>query len=288
MYTTPSQFHRFPQVIAMAAGLAFTAQGAFAGDLPAGADAALHAQVPQEYMDGVVAVYDPQYPPSYFIDDSGEMVGYVLDFQKAIATKLGIPVKSESSKFAGIIAGILSERYDMSYFHDSEERRLKMDIVDFQQTGTAVMVKKGNPNNLDLHDLCGHKIGVATGSKQGLELVPRLQEECTSNGKSEFEVLNFAGPNEGSLAVKTGRIDGWLDGAPYAGYMVRQNEDLFEKAPTADLSGVSGFAFRKGDPMAKVFKAAAEALIADGTYQEILNDWHIGELALPAPMINGE
>jgi len=40
--------------------------------------------------------------------------------------------------------------------------------------------------------------------------------------------------------------------------------------------------------MAQVFKAAAEALIADGTYQKILDDWHIGELALDAPLINGE
>lgn len=273
--------------VAAVLGLSASATAAQAQTIPEGADPALHERVPAEYKDGISTVYDPQYPPSYFIDEDNTVAGYVIDLQNAIGTKLGVPIKLESAKFAGIVAGIQGKRYDASYFHDSAERREIMEIVAMQQTGTAVLVKKGNPANLDLHDLCGRKIGVANGSTQALDVLPRLQEECAKAGEPEIESFTFAGPNEGSLAVQTGRVDGWLDGAPYAGYVVMQNPDAFEKTPTADLTGRSGFAFRKDDPMAELFRDAAKAIIADGTYQKILDHWRIPELALATPLING-
>lgn len=288
-FSTPKFIGRIGLAVAATLAATFVAQPSRAqDDLPEGADPALHAKVPEEYRDGLVTVYDPQYPPSYYVDENGEMAGYVIDFHKAVATKLGIPVKAEAAKFAGIISGILGGRYDMSYFHDTVERREKMDIVDFQRTGTNVMVKAGNPADIDLHELCGHKIGVTSGGQQGLELLPRLQAECAERGEPKIEALNFPGPNEGSLAVKTGRIDGWLGDAPYTGYIIKQSNGIFDKTPTADLTGVSGFAFRKGDPMAELVKEAAAALIADGTYEQILADWNITQLALDAPLMNGE
>ncbi|MGF7160877.1 polar amino acid transport system substrate-binding protein [Rhodoligotrophos appendicifer] len=253
-----------------------------------GADPAVQAQVPEKYRSGITAVYDPQYPPSYYIDENNKMVGYVLDFQHAIATKLGIPVKEEQAKFSGIVAGILGGRYDFSAFHDTPERREKMDIADITRTGTSVMVRAGNPDGLDLYELCGHKIGATQGGAQYLELLPKLQAKCTEKGEPEIEVSVFAGPNEGSLAVKTGRIQGWLDGAPYIGYIIKNSNNEFEKTATSDVTGVSGFAFRKGDPMAPLFKQALQSMIDDGSYQKLMAEWKIPELALEKALINGQ
>ena len=50
----------------------------------------------------------------------------------------------------------------------------------------------------------------------------------------------------------------------------------------------SGFAFKKGDPMAPLFKEALGALMEDGTYMKVLEDWHMTEMALEAPLLNGE
>jgi len=253
-----------------------------------GADAALQAKVPDAYRGGLVAVYDPQYPPSYFIDESGKMVGYVLDFQNIIAAKLGIESKAEQSKFAAIIPGILGGRYHTSYFHDTPERREKMDFVDVHQTGTVVMVQAGNPDGLDLNDLCGHTVGVTSGGHQQLELLPRLQKKCEERGEPAIKELAFSGLNEGSLAVRSGRVQGWLGDAPSVGYIIKQTKDAFAKTPTADLTGFSGFAFKKGDPMALVVKEALGALIKDGTYMKVLSEWHMAEMALDAPLLNGK
>lgn len=273
---------RFPTGhFVMAATLSFgiSAQ-AMAQTAPEGADPDLFAQIPEEYRDGLTAVYDPQYPPSYFIDENGEMAGYVIDLQKAVGAKLGLEVSMESAKFAGIIAGIMSERYDTSYFHATEERRETMDMIEFQRTGTSVMVAADNPAGLDLHELCGKTVGTATGGSQSLTLMPVLQEECAERGEAEIVEMNFPGPNEGSLAVKTGRVDGWLGDAPYTGYIMKQSRGMFTKTPTSDLTGASGFAFRKGDPMAELFSAALAAIIEDGTYAEIMADWEISDLSV--------
>jgi polar amino acid transport system substrate-binding protein len=253
-----------------------------------GADPALQAKVPDAYRDGLVAVYDPQYPPSYFINESGEMVGYVLDFQKIISTKLGIKSKAEQAKFAAIIPGILGGRYHTSYFHDTPERREKMDFVDVHRTGTVVMVRAGNPDGLDLDKLCGHTVGVTSGGQQQLELLPRLQKKCEEGGKPAIKELAFSGLNEGSLAVRSGRTQGWLGDAPSVGYIIKQTNGAFSTTPTADLSGYSGFAFKKGDPMAPLVKEALSALIKDGTYRKVLEDWHMAGMALDAPLLNGK
>src|SRR5690606_26174155 len=114
-----------------------------------------------------------------------------------------------------------------SAFHDTPERREKMDFADITRTGTAVMVRAGNPDGLDFYELCGHKVGAAQGGQQYLELLPKLQAKCTEEGKPEIEVLLFSGPNEGSLAVKTGRIQGWLGDAPYTGYVIKNSKVAF-------------------------------------------------------------
>lgn len=253
-----------------------------------GVDATLQARVPDAYHNGLVAVYDPQYPPSYFIDDSGKMVGYVLDFQDAIATKLGIANTAEQAKFASIIPGILGARYHASYFHDTPERREKMDFVDVHQTGTVVMVRAGNPDALDLNELCGHSVGVASGGHQQLELMPKLQKECSDRGEPAIEELAFSGLNEGSLAVRAGRVQGWLGDAPSVGYIVKQTGNVFETTPTPYLTGYSGFAFKKGDPIVPLVRDALAGLIEDGTYAKVLADWHMESMALEAPLVNGE
>lgn len=248
----------------------------------------LAAKVPDEYAAGLVSVYDPQYPPSYFIDEDGNMVGYVLDFQEQLAAKLGLDSRAEQAKFAGIIPGILGGRYHTSYFHDTPERREQMDFVDVHQTGTVVMVAPDNPEGLDLHELCGHTVGVTSGGHQQLELMPQLQEECAERGEPAIKELAFSGLNEGSLAVRTGRAQAWLGDAPSVGYIIKQTDGAFATTPTAHLTGYSGFAFKKGDPMAEVFKDALGALMEDGSYMQILEDWNMAETALDVPLLNGE
>lgn len=269
---------------AVFAGATFLVAGVHA----AGVSEKLQAKVPEEYGKQFIGVYDPQYPPSYFIDEQGEMAGYVLDFQHAVAERLGLESVAEQAKFASIIQGVLSNRYNVSYFHDTPERREKMDFVDVHSTGTVVMVKKGNTKDIDLDNLCGFKVGVAAGAHQQLELMPKLQEQCAEEGKPEIQELAFSGMNEGSMAVSTERADAWLGDSPAVGYTIKQTGGQFEVTPTPHIIGYSGFAFTKGDPMAQVVQEAINEMIQDGSYLEILKDWNMESMALDKALLNGE
>ncbi len=283
--THPTRQHRYTAL--MATGL-LAGAGAMSAASAAEVNKELQANVPDEYNNELIGVYDPQYPPSYFIDDEGDMVGYALDFQHAVADKLGIKSTAKQAKFASIIQGILGKRYNTSYFHDTPERREKMDFVDVHRTGTVVMVKSGNPDDLDLHQLCGHKVGVASGAHQQIELMPELQKECADNDQPEIEEYAFSGLNEGSMAVRTGRVQGWLGDSPSVGYIIKQTGDQFETTPTPHLTGYSGFAFAKGDPMANVVLDAIADMVDDGSYMAILENWHMESMALDAPVLNGD
>src|SRR5690606_30558198 len=121
-----------------------------------------------------------------------------------------------------------------------------------------------------------------------LELMPKLQKECADRGEPAIEEMAFSGLNEGSLAVRTGRTQGWLGDAPSVGYIIKQTENVFETTPTPYLTGYSGFAFPKGDPIAPVIRDALGALIKDGSYIKILQDWHMESMAIDAPLLNGK
>jgi polar amino acid transport system substrate-binding protein len=248
----------------------------------------LHAQIPEKYRSGMTAVYDPQNPPSYFLDENSKLVGNIIEIQDLVAAKLGLKLRVEQAKFSGIIAGLLGSRYDLSAFQDTPERRAQMDFVDFLKTGTSVLVRKGNPVGLDFNTLCGRKIGTAHGSNQAVNILPRLQAKCAADGKPAIEVVVLPGPNEGALALKAGRVEGWIDATPYIGYMITNSKGEFEKTKTSDVVGVTGFAFRKGDPMVPLFKQAVQAVMNDGSYMKVIEKWNVHDLALDRPLVNGE
>lgn len=275
-------------IAVLAIGLSGCVRQSDADGAPEPGNEGVAETLPEEYQDGITAVYDPQYPPSYFVGDSGDVEGYVIELQEKVAEIIGVPVTTEEAKFEGIITGIQSSRYDISYFHATAERRDSLDFVGLHETGSSVLVAKGNPAGIDLNDICGATIGITQGGQQGIELLPKLQDDCEAAGSEPIEASAFSGPNEGSVAVQTGRIDGWLGDAPYNSYIVKENPEDFEQAETIDLSGVSGFAFRQDDPLADVFLQASQELM-DGTgYEDVLTEWEMSGLMIDSPMANEE
>jgi polar amino acid transport system substrate-binding protein len=69
---------------------------------------------------------------------------------------------------------------------------------------------------------------------------------------------------------------------------VKESGDKF--ALTGDAYGkvYHGVALPKGSEMVEPIAHAFKAIMEDGTYQEILENWGLGEAAIPEPLINGE
>jgi len=136
------------------------------------ANAKIAAEVPAAIKSkGTLTVAtDATYPPNEFVASNGTTVtGWDPELAQALASVLGLKVKLVNATFATIIPGIQSGKYglSMSSFTDTKERQKVVDFVTYFTAGTSFYVKtSGGPTINSLADLCGHSVGVETGTTQ--------------------------------------------------------------------------------------------------------------------------
>ena len=83
-------------------------------------------------------------------NDKNELVGFDIDFAEALAKELGVKVKFVPSAWDGIIPGLDAKRFDMilSSMNVTDERKKKVDFVEYFGVGQILAVKTGNPLNI--------------------------------------------------------------------------------------------------------------------------------------------
>jgi polar amino acid transport system substrate-binding protein len=251
------------------------------------ANETLASKVPDEFADGIVEATDPSYPPSNFIDENGDQVGYGNDLTDAIVAVLDIPIKRERVDFASIIPGIEAGRYTTSRFNITEERLQKFDMVSVTTLGTSLLTKANNPGGLDLDDLCGQSVGVEAAGEQATVTLPTWDKACKSAGKPGIDFQTFPGSDETILAVKSGRVDGAVMETFIVGYAAKQDSSV-EVVESSDARGEWGFAFEKGSGMAQLFGQAINELIESGVYADVLDEWGVADIAITEVHVNGE
>jgi len=71
------------------------------------------------------------------------------------------------------------------------------------------------------------------------------------------------------------------------GYAVKQTGDKLEIIGQAYDTAPYGFAVKKSSGMAEAVLEVVKALIADGTYKQVLEKWGVQDGAITDPVING-
>ncbi|MFJ1752311.1 ABC transporter substrate-binding protein [Kitasatospora sp. NPDC088134] len=258
----------------------------------AAADPALAALVPAEVKSAgkLVVAADASYAPNEFKDEKGDIVGMDVDLAKAVAQKLGLTADVQNADFTSIIPGISSNKYQlgMSSFTDTKEREKTVDMVTYFTAGSAAAVKKGNPDKINLDDLCGKKVAVQTGTTQADEVKDTRNPDCTKAGKPTI-------PNDGDKftlqtdvtgALVAGRDQVMLADSPVIDYALKQTGGQLEKIGSTYDSAPYGIVVAKGSGLTKAVQGAITALIADGTYKQILDKWGVAAGAVTTSEIN--
>jgi len=270
-----------------------TSAGAAASSvIPAPAkDDALAAQVPQSVSaDGkIVFGTDASYPPNEFTAPDGTtIIGMDVDLGTAVAQKLGLTAEFQNSAFPGIIPGIQGAKYElgMSSFSVNPERVQTVDMVSYFIAGTSVGVKAGNPDNINADDLCGKAVGVQAGTVQVEDIAARNQK-CTEEGKPAIQVTELQAQTDVTLALNSGRIVAMLADSPVVDYAVKQSEGGLEAIGTPYDTAPYGIVLNKGQTeFAQAVQGAVQALIEDGTYLQILDQYGVANGAIPTSEIN--
>lgn len=253
-------------------------------------DDAIAAMLPDSITkDGKLTIgAELTYAPAEFVDADGKTPqGYDIDLAKALAAVFGLKVDVVSSSFDSIIPSV-GTKYDLgiSGFTVDEDRLDAANWVTYGKAGMTYAVKKGNPNKIDVNNLCGVKIAAQTGTVEE-ESAKETAAACKKAGKDEAEVQSFDQQTAAATAVVSGKADVFYADTPVTGYAIQQTDGQLETlGDDTDVSPL-GIAVAKGDDKTtQAVEKAVAKLIEDGTYKKIFDGWGAEGVMIDAPKVN--
>lgn len=271
--------------------------GGNAGGIPTGAlpsvaaDTALAAQVPDAVKkDGAISVgSDTTYAPSEFLAADGKtIVGFDVDLFTLVAKKLGLKANFQTAPFDSIIAGVGSGKYEagVSSFTINADREGQANMVSYYNAGTQWATKKGNPGKVDPENACGKKIAVQKGTVQVDDLTAR-SKKCTDAGKPAITMDQYDAQSDATAAIVSGKDEAGLADSPVMAYAVRQTNGQLELLGSIYDSAPYGYVVPKDQTQfAQALQGAVQALMADGSYQKVLQKWNVQAGALSKSEVN--
>ncbi|MET9830497.1 ABC transporter substrate-binding protein [Streptomyces sp. NPDC006385] len=253
---------------------------------------------------GVIKVgSDIAYPPVEYME-GGKAVGIDPDLADALGKQLGVKFEFQNAKFAQLIVGLQSERFDvvMSAMTDTKDRQNGIDsdtgkkvgngidFVDYFTAGTSILVQKGNPKGIkSLDDLCGRVVALqkATTSE---DVAKAQSKKCTEDGKKAITLQTFDTDPEALLRLKQGASVADLNDFPVAAYNAKTSgggKD-FEVVGDQIEAGPYGIGVSKENTQLRdAIQAAMNAIIENGEYKKIMEKWNVTDGAVTEAKING-
>ncbi|GAA3049885.1 ABC transporter substrate-binding protein [Kitasatospora albolonga] len=264
-------------------------------------DGALHDALPASVKKAgkVRVATDVPYPPfeMYVAEGKSEMTGLDHDLGQALGAKLGVRFEFQAQKFDGIVPAIQAGKYDaaISAITDNKEREQVVDFVTYSNSGTGIMVAKGNPEKIvTLDDLCGKKAAVQTGTNQQ-KLLTKHQDACKAAGKPAIDIQAFPKDSDAQLALRSGKVVADVLTKPAAGWTAKtaDNGTAFQLVDDPAATGgynasPNGIAISKSLPeLTDAVQKALQQLIDDGSLAKIYDTYGVASIAVPKAVKNG-
>ncbi|CAB4806430.1 unannotated protein [freshwater metagenome] len=230
-------------------------------------------------------------PLEYTKKDGVTFTGVDYDLAQAIGKKLGVKIKYSNSDFGTLIPMLQSKRVDivLSFATVTLARQETVDFIQYSQSGTGILVAKGNPANIrSLDDLCGKNVGLQSGAVQ-VPIAAEQSVKCVAAGKEAVNVQEMGTDAEVRILLRSGRIDADLLDAPVAAYAVTSAPADYQIVPGANYAArPHGIMLLKGNTkLLKVIQTAVQQIMDDGSYKKILAKYNVPNLGLKVAKING-
>lgn len=281
--------------VALAAAAAFVLTGCVNNEAPpsgesnggsVSADEELTSLVPEDIASaGVLKIgVDASYAPNEFEADDGSVTGWDAELAEAVAAKLGLEVEWEKNLFDAILPKVAGGTLDLGWssFTDNAERQAQVDFVDYYSAGLQFAKTAGSE---DLTEYCGVTIAIqaSTTSEQFLQAE---SDACVAEGKEAVDMLKSDGQDEATNNAVLGRADYMLADSPITQYGVAQSDGALELSGDIFDSAPYGVVIEKDGELVEAIQAAMQALIDDGTYLEILEEWGVEAGAVTEATVN--
>lgn len=249
---------------------------------------ALAAKVPDKIAeDGVLtAGIDPNFPPMGYLQ-RGEAVGADLDLMSAIAQRLGLRAQFVEDAYALLVPGVAAGRFEtaISALSIDDNDLQNADMLTYYKSGSQLAVRPPAKKRFGPANLCKRKIAVLEGSVQHSQLTER-SANCTENKKKPIRIVTFPSQAPATQAVIDGKAYGTLaDSAVIQNAVESSGGQLVANGKPFEVSPLGIAIAAQRNKLARVMKQALEAMMEDGTYQQILDEWRISQGAITEPKI---
>ena len=213
------------------------------------------------------------YPPYEFhalIDGKDTIVGFDIEFAKAIGEALGVEVEIQDMDFTAVLTGVETGLIDVGIaaINPDPVRDETMDFSDiyFKSTYTVLINKNSVEDYKSLEDLNGKMIGAQLGT---------VQEEMANSQIQDAQVVALAKITDLVLQLKTGLIDAIVVEVPVADSYAKQNDDIVT-VPEIDFSdsGMEGGSVVVAANGETELLAEINKVIADLQAQGKIEEWN--------------
>jgi len=151
---------------------------------------------------------EPGYMHFEMKDKKGRIIGYDVDMAKKMAKEMGVKLKLVPTSWDGIIAGLLTGKYDiiMSGMTITQQRNLKINFADpYVVVGQTMMIRK---------ELAGKIKSAADLDKPEYTVVTKLGvtgEIATKKFFKKAKIVTFETESDAASEVLNGKADNWLN-----------------------------------------------------------------------------
>lgn len=239
---------------------------------------------------------DIPFPPMEMYDENQNLTGFDFDLAQALGARLGVKLEMRKQAFDSIIPSLQSGKHDiiMSGMNDTPERQKTLDFVEYFHAGFSILVRAGNPENIaNVLDLCGKNVAVQKATVQA-EILRSYDDQCTAKGSSPINISELPLETDVQTAVRSGKAVADVVDSAVAAYSAQTAGDgkIFEvikdpENPAGYNPVYTGIGVLKKDTeLSHALMLAMEAVLADGTYAEILAKYDLSDYGIEKAGIN--
>jgi len=134
-----------------------------------------------------------KYPPFSFYSETGELAGFDVDVSRALARRLGRPVRFVATEWDGILAGLLAGKYDViiGSMAITPERSKRVHFTrPYYRSGAQLFIHREDASAIQgLEGLADERVGVVLGETCEQYLRTRHPEIDSATYKSTVDIF---------------------------------------------------------------------------------------------------
>jgi polar amino acid transport system substrate-binding protein len=221
-------------------------------------------------------------PPHVYAEEDGAPIGVEVDIAKAMAAQMELEPKYNEYAFSGLIPALQAQQCDtiISALYIKPEREEIAAFVPYLLSGSGVAVAKENPANITGYDdsLCGVRAVGITGAT-GAGLLEEKSAECVADGKDAINITLVDKATDALQQVIAGQLDVFMDTSETVGFFEKQSGGDVEVAgqPVGEIQ-IGAASLKDNAALHDALEAAFQAIVDDGTYESILDEWGFSDL----------